>query len=879
MNLILSALVNGAALSLALTAAVWLLLALIPRRVLNAATRYVLWWIVLAVTLLLPAIYLPLPQFHHAPPIAKRSTPSAAIHATLPPPEPSRPAFTIAPSAGFASAAPIHPSRAPIFPLRIDASRWPRWVLFAWLAVSAVLLLRLALSSILLHRIAARALDGPPSLRARARQALALCGVRRPVRLARSDDIPIPAAVGPHRPAILIPSALLEELDGHELHQIVLHEAAHLARYDDYALLFQRILEALLALHPAVPCIARRIDFEREIACDDLVITATGQARSYASCLTRVVELSGGVRSSLAAASAIENASHLSRRVDMLLDKTRHTGTRLLKARLTAMAALVAAMALLATRAPGFVAFATPIARTIQHLPARIVAAVPLLARAEQPQEPPPDFEGRVVEDSSGNPLASAEVRFRKSGMRELTADLDTDRMGRVRASGLPPGDYHVDVVKPNFVTASLQVRVPSTAMLVRLVRYAIISGQVTDTQGKPAPGTIHAPYGRAIGGTRVSILMKGEDAAPLKSVREETIDENGRYRVYDLPPGQYVAGVWYDGLKEGSGFQLYPDNAHPRIFTVTGGEDYSGIDFLVTPHAVYQVSGRIENTEKRHAYALALGLPDQPAFPIAQALTEDDGAFRFERVPVGVYDLFVGGPADGYGAHASVLGPKPVYARQRIQVGQNIENLTLSLNPGRSVDVVLKAHGSDKRPEGCPETATIGITPLEPWGLLFGAITPMSAQPGFDKPQAIKDLAPGRFQLVAGGLPAGCYIVNNPVVDLSSEVTGPVPIELASAGSILGLLRGAAQPSDYAVVLLEDSAATGAQTRLAFPDSHARFSFESLRPGRYRIAVQLASEPKSRWVGDLSRMIEIDIPGGAPTSLELPVPAKVGAR
>ena len=53
MNTITSALVNGAVLSAFLAAAVWLVLRAAPRRFLNAATRHLIWWIVLAITLVL----------------------------------------------------------------------------------------------------------------------------------------------------------------------------------------------------------------------------------------------------------------------------------------------------------------------------------------------------------------------------------------------------------------------------------------------------------------------------------------------------------------------------------------------------------------------------------------------------------------------------------------------------------------------------------------------------------------------------------------------------------------------------------------------------------------------------------------------------------
>jgi uncharacterized surface anchored protein len=52
------------------------------------------------------------------------------------------------------------------------------------------------------------------------------------------------------------------------------------------------------------------------------------------------------------------------------------------------------------------------------------------------------DVDGRALEDTSGEPLVNAELRFRQAGMRELAADLETDRDGHFHASGLPAGEY-----------------------------------------------------------------------------------------------------------------------------------------------------------------------------------------------------------------------------------------------------------------------------------------------------------------------------------------------------------------------------------------------------------------------------------------------------
>src|SRR6185436_18419352 len=121
-----------------------------------------------------------------------------------------------------------------------------------------------------------------------------------------------------------------------ELAQILAHETAHLSRRDDVALLIQCVIEAMLPWHPAVRFLTRQIDFEREVACDDAAIETQG-ARPYAACLTHLAELA--LPAHTLTASSI--SSHLVRRIDLLLDRTRHTGTRVLKSRLIVISALL----------------------------------------------------------------------------------------------------------------------------------------------------------------------------------------------------------------------------------------------------------------------------------------------------------------------------------------------------------------------------------------------------------------------------------------------------------------------------------------------------------------------------------------------------------
>ncbi|HEV2689502.1 MAG TPA: M56 family metallopeptidase [Bryobacteraceae bacterium] len=386
-NLGLAALINGAILSVLVTAAVWFALRLTPRRLLNAATRHAVWWLTLAVVVTLPAVYVPLP---HAP----RSRPASRVEAEPGPVRVSRSVSQL-PSSSRTSIVAATTSLHWIFPVEIPSGPWTKWIPITWASATLLMLAWLAASIFGMVRRKAHAMPAPRHLAERVPRWLAQCGsARRRVRLAGSNEISTPMAAGLWRPFILIPARLFDRLQEGDLDQIGVHEAAHFARWDDYALIAQRLLEALFVLHPVVHWIARRIEMEREIACDDFVVRITGKPRAYAACLTRVVELAGEGRATLIAVAATEQRSNLSRRVDMLLDGTRHAGTGLLKVRLAAAIGSLLLLVWVAARVPGTVAFADPIPQspppkqTARAAPAPEPVAEPAPSAEPEPQQP-----------------------------------------------------------------------------------------------------------------------------------------------------------------------------------------------------------------------------------------------------------------------------------------------------------------------------------------------------------------------------------------------------------------------------------------------------------------------------------------------------------
>ena len=278
------ALLNGAILSALISVVVWVGLWLAPRRAWNAATRYGVWWAAFAAAVLLPLLYGAPALWHGTQGMAgtAKAGPNVAFPGSLRPRNdaPGRVA------AGSEVAARAHFSQpVPWFPVRIAAGRWPGWILRAWALAAVLMLMRLLASYALLQRRKRRAMDAPAHLAARVDDWTARCGCPGlSVRLAASSEIATPMLAGLVRPSILIPAHLVELLVAVVIGQIGLHEVALLARGDDYALMVQRIAEAVFVLHPVVRWIGRMLDLEREIACDDFVLQATGQARPYAAC-------------------------------------------------------------------------------------------------------------------------------------------------------------------------------------------------------------------------------------------------------------------------------------------------------------------------------------------------------------------------------------------------------------------------------------------------------------------------------------------------------------------------------------------------------------------------------------------------------------------
>jgi hypothetical protein len=494
----------------------------------------------------------------------------------------------------------------------------------------------------------------------------------------------------------------------------------------------------------------------------------------------------------------------------------------------------------------------------------------------------PQGIDGRVLEDHSGSPLASVEVRVHRIGVTRLIADLETEGDGRFHLPEPPAGEYRIDISKSNYIGATLSFRGPiPPTLLVRMVRCGVISGRIFDQLGQSVRGAV------------AYAMPKPADGGPLRPFAPQApgsyslADQQGQYRLFYLPPGQYAVAVSYGASSlalgmtgsapvspsVGSGVIVYPNSAQPQFFTVAGGEEYRDVDFNL-PSAVFStVSGKVEipvDGQQSGRYWLTLSATDLPSLASASTVADADGTFRFEGIAAGSYNLFVSGPSNGRGSGGAILPTEPYYARNRVEVaGQPVEDLAVSPQKGQTVSFVMR--GVQEARGACPQGALLTLSSMEDWA----AALERSAQVSSAKEQVLRNLAPARYRVRLANLGDLCYQVSEVILNLAqARGSEPFAIQVAPAGSIHGKLRGPARPKEYVVALLASDPGSGEQAVLvAFPDAEARFTFSALRPGRYYLAAQPANAPKARWISDPARMMEIEIAGGSPKDLELLAP------
>ncbi|MFO7939153.1 MAG: M56 family metallopeptidase [Bacteroidales bacterium] len=166
------------------------------------------------------------------------------------------------------------------------AQKYAPFFLFLWILGLLFFTLRIIWQT---HELKYVRKHAQPVKEARILQLVATCKAKlaiiRKVSVYSSDKVLIPFASGVIRPVIMLPVSIITQIPQEQLETIILHELAHIKRYDFLVQLLQRVVEALFFFHPLVWWCSARLHDERECICDDIVLKHTPNKADYARAL------------------------------------------------------------------------------------------------------------------------------------------------------------------------------------------------------------------------------------------------------------------------------------------------------------------------------------------------------------------------------------------------------------------------------------------------------------------------------------------------------------------------------------------------------------------------------------------------------------------
>jgi len=214
-------------------------------------------------------------------------------------------------------------------PLLTLPDHWAFILFITWLLIACLGTLRLAVGVWRVHGLlrtcsVVNTSDLEPAIR---KIITEFCSSKS-ATIATSEKVSVPTAIGFMNPKIVIPRWALRELTPQALNNILLHEFAHLQRWDGWTNLLQKFLRSVFCFHPAVWWIESRLSLEREMACDDYVVAQTKDGHGYAKCLIGLLERRLAGSALAMAQSAVRRTREAAVRIAQILDGNRANTNR-----------------------------------------------------------------------------------------------------------------------------------------------------------------------------------------------------------------------------------------------------------------------------------------------------------------------------------------------------------------------------------------------------------------------------------------------------------------------------------------------------------------------------------------------------------------------
>jgi protocatechuate 3,4-dioxygenase beta subunit len=360
---------------------------------------------------------------------------------------------------------------------------------------------------------------------------------------------------------------------------------------------------------------------------------------------------------------------------------------------------------------------------------------------------------GSIVAADNGSPIRRAQVRVSAPDARESRVAI-TDAQGRFEIKELPAGRYTLSASKGGFVALQYGQRRPTESgtpielgdgqtidkLSVALPRGSVLGGRITDEFGEPiANASVTAlRYVYAAGARRMQ---------PAGQNARDTTDDQGHYRLFGLPPGDYyVSATLRTGIEAtdpsgetpGYASTYFPGTsnvAEASRVTLAVGQENTSINFGLIATRLVRVSGQVLTSEGTPAangmiMLFASNAGGRPGQVFQQGgnggRIDPNGTFRLTNVAPGRYQLQArangGGPGGpGGGGPGQFIGREFELARMDLTVGNDdVEGITLVTAPGASVSGTIVSDTGEPF-DFKPSQLQISARPANPDSNAFG--------------------------------------------------------------------------------------------------------------------------------------------------------------
>ncbi|MBZ5525373.1 MAG: carboxypeptidase-like regulatory domain-containing protein [Acidobacteriia bacterium] len=461
-------------------------------------------------------------------------------------------------------------------------------------------------------------------------------------------------------------------------------------------------------------------------------------------------------------------------------------------------------------------------------------------------------FSGMAMNSLTGAPLPHVEVRLLRTTAGDVSnpfaswGHTATGLDGKFALTGIEPGSYlltadrngyrRVDVLQDRYapmltVKPGEEIR----DILLKLEPDGRIAGHVTGIDGEPIP------------------LVEVE-AVP--ALAKDTTDDRGQFVIGRLAPGRYLLktsghGSVAEVRKDGTVAVHYGPTYFPGVksagdaipVTVRAGEESGELEIKLQPDRARKVSGEVSNDAPNLKVRVAL----------SQSLGEEiaglttDGRFTLSGVPAGRYLLL---------AESFDSGQRSIPALLDV-ANNSVEGLHLTLLPMATVNVrTQKENWKRVAARMSPDEAvTLKLVP-------FGPATQVFFQNlNGDGGAVIRNVEPGRYHLLASGLPGDFHVKSAHLGDTQMEDgiieigAGPpereMLIELAEDGArISGTVRdanGRASADQSALLFFDDAFGTEVASA-AVTDADGAYVFHGVEPGNYKLLAVSKERARGWW-------------------------------